>query len=76
MRMVGAVSCVLTLLAGGVFVAAQSKHTPVDVAKLGPQVGDRVPDFRLVDQTGRVQTLRSIAGPKGTMLLFYRSADW
>jgi hypothetical protein len=55
---------------------AQSAHTPIDVTKLGPQVGERVPDFRLVDQTGRTETLRSIMGPKGAMLVFYRSADW
>jgi hypothetical protein len=57
-------------------IAAQSARTPIDVAKLGPQVGERVPDFRLVDQSGQMQTLRSIMGSKGAMLLFYRSADW
>lgn len=57
-------------------ILAQSGGTPIDVAKLGPQVGDRVPDFRLVDQAGRTHTLQSVMGPKGAMLLFYRSADW
>ena len=42
----------------------------------GPKVGERVPDFRLQDQNGAVQTLRSILGPKGALLVFYRSADW
>lgn len=50
--------------------------TRVDVSKMGPQVGDRVPDFRLTDQTGRAWTRESIAGQKGTMLVFFRSADW
>ena len=55
---------------------AQQPRTPIDVSKLGPQVGERVPDFSLKDQTGKVQTLQSLMGPKGAMLLFVRSADW
>jgi peroxiredoxin len=42
----------------------------------GPAVGQTVPDFRLADQNGREQTLHSILGPKGALLVFYRSADW
>ena len=42
----------------------------------GPEVGARVPDFRLPDQNGVERTLQTIAGPKGTVLVFYRSADW
>jgi peroxiredoxin len=56
-------------------IMAQSR-TPVDVSKLGPQVGDRVPDFTLTDQSGKTWTLQSIMGPKGAMLVFFRSADW
>lgn len=48
----------------------------IDVSKLGPQVGERVPDFSLKDQNGREWTLQSIMGPKGAMLVFVRSADW
>jgi len=48
----------------------------IDVAKLGPQVGERVPDFTLNDQTGRARTLQSVMGPRGAMLVFIRSADW
>ena len=44
--------------------------------KTGPAVGNRVPDFSAQDQEGRRQTLKSVAGPKGTMLVFFRSADW
>lgn len=69
------------LLTGAVvFVAAAVSHavqTPqVDLATLGPQVGDKARDFSLTDQTGRAQTLQTVAGPKGTMLVFFRSADW
>jgi peroxiredoxin len=48
----------------------------VDVSKLGPQVGATVPDFNLADQHGRKRTLQSVMGPKGAMIVFYRSADW
>lgn len=48
----------------------------VDLAAVGPQVGQQAPDFRLTDQDGRTWTRDSIAGPRGTMLVFFRSADW
>ena len=48
----------------------------IDVSKLGPQVGQRVPDFNLKDQNGKSWTLQSIMGAKGAMLVFVRSADW
>ena len=47
-----------------------------DVTKLGPAVGADAPGFSLVDQDGRTQTLSTVAGPQGTMLVFFRSADW
>jgi cytochrome oxidase Cu insertion factor (SCO1/SenC/PrrC family) len=54
----------------------QAARTPIDLSKLGPQAGDRVPDFTLSDQDGKSWTLRSLMGPKGLMLVFFRSADW
>jgi len=56
--------------------AQTTPRQKIDVAKLGPQVGERVPDFSLPDQNGKTQTLQSIMGPKGAMLVFIRSADW
>jgi len=56
-------------------VTAQSRAA-IDVHSLGPQVGERVPGFSLPDQHGLMQTLQSIMGPNGAMLLFHRSADW
>ena len=71
---------VATAVLCGVGPQAQQSTTSmsqkVDVSRLGPQVGERVPDFSLRDQNGRMQTLRSIMGPKGAMLVFVRSADW
>lgn len=44
--------------------------------KTGPEVGSKVPDFDAPDQSGFRQSLQSIMGPKGAMLVFFRSADW
>jgi hypothetical protein len=44
--------------------------------KTGPSVGQRVPEFSTRDQSNRTRTLKSVMGPKGVMLVFFRSADW
>ncbi len=56
--------------------AAQAPPQTIDVSKLGPQVGERVPEFSLKDQNGKTWTLQSIMESKGAMLVFFRSADW
>ena len=69
----------LLLLVTAVLLTIQlraQERTRIDVSKLGPQVGDRVPDFTLSDQTGTQRTLQSIMGRRGAMLVFIRSADW
>jgi hypothetical protein len=53
-----------------------SARIAVNVQKLGPQVGQRVPDFKLADQHGKTWTLQSLMGREGAMLVFFRSADW
>jgi cytochrome oxidase Cu insertion factor (SCO1/SenC/PrrC family) len=57
-------------------IAQTAARQKIDLSKLGPQVGERIPDFSLKDQNGKVWTLESIMGPKGAMLVFIRSADW
>lgn len=42
----------------------------------GPEVGQRIPAFEATDQNGVRQTLETLAGPNGLVLLFVRSADW
>ena len=42
----------------------------------GPAVGAHVPAFQLPDQNGQSRDLHSLSGPKGLMLVFFRSADW
>jgi hypothetical protein len=44
--------------------------------KTGPNAGQAVPAFSAQDQDARTQTLQSVTGPKGAMLVFFRSADW
>ena len=56
--------------------ASQPSRARVGVSALGLQLGEVVPDFRLPDQRGTIQTLESIMGPNGAMLVFHLSADW
>lgn len=44
--------------------------------KTGPEVGQKIPAFSAQDQQGKAQTLESLRGPRGLVLLFVRSADW
>jgi hypothetical protein len=62
------------LLAG--ILALAAAQTQVDVTRVGPQVGATVTDFTLKDQRGQDQSLATVAGTKGTILVFFRSADW
>jgi hypothetical protein len=60
----------------GIEGQASTSTAGPDVTKLGPQVGEKVPDFSLPDQHGTTRTLASLMGPKGLVLVFNRSADW
>jgi peroxiredoxin len=42
----------------------------------GLQPGAKVPSFTLKDQDATPQTLQSLSGPNGLLLIFNRSADW
>jgi hypothetical protein len=42
----------------------------------GLEVGLQAPAFVLPDQFGRQQSNDTLKGAKGTVLLFFRSADW
>jgi hypothetical protein len=66
----------LLCLVSLVVTAQAPTRTAAEIAKLGPQVGQRVPEFSLVDQSGRTRTLASILGPNGALLVFFRSASW
>jgi hypothetical protein len=66
----------LALLVLTVSGLASQVPAAIDTSKLGPQVGAVVPAFTGVDQFGKTHTLASTYGPKGAMLVFFRSADW
>lgn len=71
------VAILICAVAGTQTAARQAAPPPLpNIQKLGPQVGTRVPDFTLIDQKGQSRTIASLMGPKGLMLVFYRSADW
>jgi hypothetical protein len=48
----------------------------IELLSIGLAVGQKAPVFSARDQSGRVQTLDTLKGPNGTVLLFFRSADW
>ena len=59
------------LACAGLAGAAQADAT------FGPKVGARAPDVgALPDQDGKARTLKDLAGKKGVVLMFYRSAAW
>ncbi len=42
----------------------------------GPAIGEKVPDFSLLDQFGELRRLKDLLGKNGAVLNLYRSADW
>jgi hypothetical protein len=64
----------LVFLTTPIWAADQSRD--LDLRTVGPQIATHVPDFTLSDQAGQLRTLASLLGPKGAILVFFRSADW
>jgi len=48
----------------------------IELMSIGLVVGQKAPAFSAHDQFGKVQTLDTLKGANGTVLLFFRSADW
>jgi hypothetical protein len=71
MRLAGSLACLAIACASAI-----GQPAAVDPRTVGPQVGSRVPAFTLPDQGGQSRTLPSLLGPKGAILVFFRSADW
>jgi len=51
---------------------AEQSGSPV----IGLPTGEKASPFSLRDQFGQERTLESLKGSRGTVLLFFRSADW
>jgi hypothetical protein len=64
-------------LVGGTLMAQQPpQFDPNANLKTGPEIGQKIPEFSAVDQTGKVRNFDSLKGPKGLVLFFNRSVDW
>ena len=46
------------------------------IPSVGLEIGQQAPAFTLPDQFGHDQSNETLKGSKGTVLLFFRSADW
>ena len=65
-----------TVTATGTLEDDTIRLSSLELMSIGLAVGQKAPAFSVHDQFGRVQTLDSLKGPNGTVLLFFRSADW
>ena len=69
-------------LGDSVTVEGTLRNNTIQVASIkmltaiGLSVGQKAPAFSARDQFGHEQNLATLKGPKGTVLLFFRSADW
>jgi hypothetical protein len=57
-------------------LAVVGQPPPIPVEQRGLAIGASIPALSANDQNGRPRSLESLAGPKGLVLLFVRSADW
>jgi hypothetical protein len=65
-----------TVTVRGVLDTDSIQVASVALMSIGLATGQKAPAFSARDQFGRVQTLDSLKGANGTVLLFFRSADW
>jgi len=60
----------------GALVGDTIQLASIELTSIGLAVGQKAPAFSVRDQFGRVQTLDTLKGKNGSVLLFFRSADW
>jgi hypothetical protein len=65
-----------TVTARGTLDGETIRMAAIESMSIGLAVGQKAPAFSLRDQFGHTQTLDSLKGANGTVLLFFRSADW
>jgi hypothetical protein len=68
--------CVLSAIGIAARQQSSAPVTTIDVDTVGPKVGDALLEFSLRDQTGQLRSLKSLLGPNGAVIVFFRSADW
>ena len=64
----------------GLVAVSGGQENPSSTHAAGPpvglEIGQQAPAFALPDQFGHEQSNETLKGSKGTVLLFFRSADW
>jgi cytochrome oxidase Cu insertion factor (SCO1/SenC/PrrC family) len=73
------IAVALLFLAGTYVPAIAQETTPTNdgvASSVGLKIGQQAPAFALPDQFGHEHTNQTLKGSKGTVLLFFRSADW
>ena len=70
-----AVLLVFVMLVAWMPTKAQSDETKKG-STIGMEIGEKAPRFDLKDQFGHEQSNETLQGEDGTVLLFFRSADW
>jgi hypothetical protein len=75
MRRATTILCLFSILAWGIAQRKAWCQQPA-APSVGLAVGAEAPAFTLHDQFDRAQSNETLKGPNGTILLFFRSADW
>jgi hypothetical protein len=69
----------ILFLAGLFALPSGQENPPTNPAitpSVGLEIGQQAPAFAVSDQFGHQQSNETLKGGKGTVLLFFRSADW
>jgi hypothetical protein len=56
--------------------AKEKTSSKSDSGTIGLPVGQKAPTFAALDQFGHQESNETLKGANGTVLLFFRSADW
>ena len=68
------------LFLAGLFALPGGQENPPKSHSIAPsvglEIGQQAPVFASLDQFGHQQSNETLKGSKGTVLLFFRSADW
>ncbi len=65
-----------TVTVRGTLDSGRIQVASIELMSIGLAAGQKAPAFSARDQFGRTQTLETLKGSNGTVLLFFRSADW
>ena len=71
---------IAVLISFGLLTLASGQETrqtgDAVVRPIGLEIGQPAPALAMMDQFGHEQSNKTLKGSKGTVLLFFRSADW